>query len=78
MNDIRKRHQETQCLHASLIPDETGTVVTPIYQTSTFSFRDVDHGADLFAGKPEDEDTSFKIFLLLHESFSNLNQGSRA
>lgn len=51
MKDIRKRHQETQCIHASLIPDETGTVVTPIYQTSTFSFRDVDHGADLFAGK---------------------------
>jgi methionine-gamma-lyase len=51
MKDIRKRHQETQCIHASLIPDETGTVVTPIYQTSTFSFKDVSHGADLFAGK---------------------------
>lgn len=33
------------------MPQETGAVVTPIYQTSTFSFRDVDHGAALFAGK---------------------------
>ncbi len=51
MEDVRKRHKETQCVHSSLIPDDTGTVITPIYQTSTFSFRDVDHGADLFAGR---------------------------
>ncbi len=51
MEDIRKHNEETQCVHASLIPDGTGTVITPIYQTSTFSFRDVDHGADLFSGK---------------------------
>lgn len=51
MDDIRKHHLETQCIHASLVSDDTGTVVTPIYQVSTFSFKDVDHGADLFAGK---------------------------
>lgn len=52
MEDIRKHHQETQCIHAGSMPgDETGAVITPIYQTSTFSFKDVDHGADLFAGK---------------------------
>jgi methionine-gamma-lyase len=51
MEDIRKRHQDTQCVHASFIPDETGAVVTPIYQVSTFAFRDVDHGANLFSGK---------------------------
>ncbi|MCK4235825.1 MAG: aminotransferase class I/II-fold pyridoxal phosphate-dependent enzyme, partial [Candidatus Krumholzibacteria bacterium] len=51
MEDIRKHTQETQCIHGSLIPDEKGAVITPIYQTSTFSFRDVDHGADLFAGR---------------------------
>ncbi|UCF06350.1 MAG: aminotransferase class I/II-fold pyridoxal phosphate-dependent enzyme [bacterium] len=51
MDDIRKHHQETQCIHASLKSDETGTVVTPIYQVSTFSFPDVDHGADLFADR---------------------------
>jgi methionine-gamma-lyase len=51
MEDIRKKSKDTQCVHASFIPDETGAVVTPIYQTSTFRFRDVDHGAGLFAGK---------------------------
>jgi len=51
MKDIEKMSRETQCVHASFVPEETGAVVTPIYQTSTFRFRDVDHGAGLFAGK---------------------------
>ncbi len=51
MEDIRKHHKDTQCVHGSLVPDGSGSVVTPIYQTSTFSFRNVEHGADLFAGK---------------------------
>lgn len=53
MEDIRKHHQETQCIHAGLIPDSYRAIVTPIYQVSTFSFRDVDHGAGLFAGTEE-------------------------
>lgn len=53
MEDIRDRHPETQCIHGSYLHDEKGSVVTPIYQTSTFSFRDADHGADLFAGRKE-------------------------
>jgi methionine-gamma-lyase len=51
MKDIRKAHHDTQCVHASTVPDDKGSVITPIYQTSTFKFQDVDHGADLFAGK---------------------------
>lgn len=51
MKDAGTHHPETQCVHASLIPDDTGSVITPIYQTSTFAFKDVDHGAALFAGK---------------------------
>lgn len=31
--------------------DETGCVVTPIYKTSTFKFKNVDHGARLFSGE---------------------------
>jgi len=31
--------------------DANGAVVPPIYQTSTFKFRDADHGAALFAGR---------------------------
>ncbi len=53
MEDLSKKHQETRCIHGSFIPDEKGAVVTPIYQTSTFSFRNVDHGANLFAGEEE-------------------------
>jgi methionine-gamma-lyase len=51
MEDIRKHHEETQCVHAGFMPDPTGAVVTPIYQVSTFAFRDVEHGANLFSGK---------------------------
>ncbi len=53
MHDARAHHPDTQCVHAGFEPDGTGAVVTPIYQTSTFSFRDVDHGAGLFEGKRE-------------------------
>lgn len=51
MKDANKHHKDTLCVHGSFIPDDSGSVITPIYQTSTFSFRDVDHGAALFAGK---------------------------
>jgi len=51
MEDVHMRHLETQCVHASVIEEGTGAVVTPIYQVSTFKFKDVDHGASLFAGK---------------------------
>ena len=53
MEDIRRRSKATQCVHAGVKRDETGAVITPIYQTSTFAFRDADHGAALFAGERE-------------------------
>ena len=43
----------TQSIHAGGQKDQWGSVVTPIYQTSTFSFKDVEHGAALFAGEEE-------------------------
>ena len=42
---------KTLCVHAGEMHDSSGAVVNPIYETSTFRFRDVQHGADLFAGK---------------------------
>jgi len=51
MKGTRKLHPDTQCIHSCLIPEATGSVITPIYQTSTFSFKDADHGARLFAGE---------------------------
>lgn len=42
----------TRVTHAGENPDTVhGSVGIPIYQTSTFKFRDVDHGARLFGGK---------------------------
>ena len=42
---------DTKLIHAGDFKDEFGSAVTPIYQTSTFSFKNAQHGADLFAGK---------------------------
>lgn len=46
-------HLETRCVHAGLEDNEHLAVAPPIYQTSTFKFRNADHGADLFAGRGE-------------------------
>jgi len=35
------------------LPSDIKTIVTPIYQTSTFLFNSVEEGAELFAGKKE-------------------------
>jgi|UniRef100_A0A7V3PSN9 methionine-gamma-lyase len=42
---------KTACIHCSSPELTAGPVVMPIYQTSTFRFRDFQHGTDLFAGK---------------------------
>lgn len=41
----------SKLVHAGTIPDDKGSAVTPIYQTSTFQFRDADHGARCFSGE---------------------------
>jgi methionine-gamma-lyase len=44
----------TRAIHAGQHPDPvTGAVCTPIYQSSTFAFKDAQHGADLFCGEAE-------------------------
>ncbi|PXY18557.1 bifunctional o-acetylhomoserine/o-acetylserine sulfhydrylase [Prauserella flavalba] len=41
---------ETQQIHAGATPDPaTGARATPIYQTTSYVFRDTQHGADLFS-----------------------------
>jgi methionine-gamma-lyase len=40
-------------VHGGHHPDGTGAVNVPIYQTSTFAFRDAAHGAALFAGREQ-------------------------
>jgi len=41
----------SKLIHAGHRTDPTGSVNVPIYQTSTFAFRDARHGAALFAGE---------------------------
>ena len=40
-------------VHGGYHPDATGAVNVPIYQSSTFAFRNAAHGAALFAGEEE-------------------------
>ncbi|OFX85906.1 MAG: methionine gamma-lyase [Bacteroidetes bacterium GWF2_33_16] len=49
--DTKNLGFDSKLIHAGDFQDEMGSAVTPIYQTSTFAFRNAQHGADLFAGK---------------------------
>ena len=51
MEQIDDLNFESKQVHAGHFHDEYGSAVVPIYQTSTFRFRDADHGAACFAGK---------------------------
>lgn len=51
--DPKKSKFDTKLVHAGMTEDPTGSVTVPIYQTSTFAFRNAEHGADLFAGREE-------------------------
>ncbi|NNG27292.1 MAG: aminotransferase class I/II-fold pyridoxal phosphate-dependent enzyme [Ignavibacteriaceae bacterium] len=42
---------QTKCVHSGIKEYEYGSVVPPIYQTSTFKFKSAQHGASLFAGE---------------------------
>ncbi len=44
------KHDSIQ-VHGAEIEENFGAAVTPIYQTSTFKFRDANHGAACFAGE---------------------------
>ena len=46
----KKQGINTRLVHAGYHGDPSGAVTVPIYQTSTFAFRDAEHGAALFAG----------------------------
>jgi methionine-gamma-lyase len=43
----------SKLIHAGHKPEATGSVNVPIYQTSTFAFRNAAHGAALFAGSED-------------------------
>ena len=49
--DTKNAGFTSKLIHAGSKADSLGSAVTPIYQTSTFSFRDADHGARCFSGE---------------------------
>ncbi|MFZ2323329.1 MAG: PLP-dependent aspartate aminotransferase family protein [Ignavibacteriaceae bacterium] len=51
MKDHSKIDFDTKCVHSGIDEYEYGSVVPPIYQTSTFKFKSTQHGASLFAGE---------------------------
>jgi methionine-gamma-lyase len=51
MKDHSKIDFQTKCVHSGIDEYEYGSVVPPIYQTSTFKFKSAQHGASLFAGE---------------------------
>lgn len=53
MSDDKNYRMDTKCVHAGISDEIFGAVVPPIYQTSTFKFKDVDHGARLFKGEED-------------------------
>ncbi len=49
---IKSKHPETLALHAGFRSDSTtGAVAVPIYQTTSYQFRDTEHAGNLFALK---------------------------
>jgi methionine-gamma-lyase len=49
----KDRAFQTKLVHAGAPKDPCGSVVTPIYQTSTFAFENTQIGADRFAGRAD-------------------------
>ncbi|HOY32761.1 MAG TPA: aminotransferase class I/II-fold pyridoxal phosphate-dependent enzyme [Bacteroidales bacterium] len=49
--DTKKSGFNTKLIHAGGFDDEFGSATVPIYQTSTFRFKNAQHGADCFSGK---------------------------
>ncbi len=51
--DAKNLKFDSKLIHSGEIDDQFGSATVPIYQTSTFRFKDADHGARLFAGQEE-------------------------
>ena len=47
----KKTGFNTKLIHSGELEDSMGSVTVPIFQTSTFSFKTAQHGADCFSGK---------------------------
>jgi methionine-gamma-lyase len=50
-NKLNEAGMGTRCIHASHVKDQYGSVMPPIYQTSTFAFESCEQGGRRFAGE---------------------------
>lgn len=50
---LKKRGFNSKLIHSGGIKDALGSAVTPIYQTSTFSFKSAEHGSKCFSGESD-------------------------
>jgi methionine-gamma-lyase len=53
MSKAKKLGFTSKLIHAGEYEDPLGSAVVPVYQTSTFKFRDADHGAHCFSGESD-------------------------
>lgn len=51
--DVKKAGFNSKLIHSGGIENDKGSAVTPIYQTSTFSFKSAQHGAQCFSGESD-------------------------
>jgi methionine-gamma-lyase len=51
--DTKNSGFNTKLIHAGAFNDPMGSATVPIYQTSTFKFKNAQHGADCFSGKSD-------------------------
>jgi methionine-gamma-lyase len=51
--DTKNLGFDSKLIHAGMFEDQFGSATVPIYQTSTFKFRDADHGAACFSGESD-------------------------
>jgi len=49
----KKSGFNTKLVHLGALENSMGSVTVPIFQTSTFSFKNAQHGADCFSGKDD-------------------------
>lgn len=80
MHNLKNKGRLTQIIHAGQHVDPvTGAVSTPIYQSSTFAFKNADHGAASFRGDPEGGFIYTRLgnptIMALEESVSTLEKG---
>ncbi|NCB98908.1 MAG: PLP-dependent transferase, partial [Bacteroidia bacterium] len=53
MMDNNNSGFDTKLIHSDYFEDQFGSATVPIYQTSTFKFKNAQDGADCFSGKSD-------------------------